>query len=83
VARNAEGDLAGSVLTMPEAVRNLHALGAPLAQAVEAATALPARILGLDDVGVLEPGARADVVVLDDNLAVERVLLGGDARVAV
>jgi N-acetylglucosamine-6-phosphate deacetylase len=83
VARNAKGDLAGSVLTMPEAARNLHALGAPLAQAVEAATALPARILGLDDVGVLEPGARADVVVLDDNLEVERVLLGGDARVAV
>jgi N-acetylglucosamine-6-phosphate deacetylase len=82
-ARNAEGNLAGSVLTMPEAVRNLHALGATLAAAVEAATAVPARILGLEDAGLLAPGAPADVVVLDDNLEVERVLLGGESRVAV
>ena len=45
--RGPDGVLAGSVLTMIEAVRNLHALGVPLADAVDAATAVPARVLGL------------------------------------
>ena len=49
--RGPDGVLAGSVLTMIEAVRNLHALGVPLAEAVAAATSTPARVLG-------EPGAR-------------------------
>ena len=44
--RGPDGVLAGSVLTMIEAVRNLHALGVPLADAVGAATTVPARVLG-------------------------------------
>ena len=44
--RGPDGVLAGSVLTMIEAVQNLHALGVPLAEAVGAATAVPARVLG-------------------------------------
>jgi N-acetylglucosamine-6-phosphate deacetylase len=43
---------------------------------------VPARVLGLTDTGRLEPGYRADVVVLDDNLEIQRVLVGGEARVA-
>jgi N-acetylglucosamine-6-phosphate deacetylase len=54
----------------------------PLPAAVEAATAVPARVVGRPDVGVLEPGAPADIVVLDDGLEIERVLLGGEALVA-
>ena len=46
VARGLDDVLAGSSLTMIEAVRNLHALGASLAEAVAAATAVPARVLG-------------------------------------
>ncbi len=46
--RGPDGVLAGSVLTMIEAVRNLHELGVPLAGAVEAATAVPARASGPD-----------------------------------
>ena len=69
------GRLAGSRLTMAEAVRNLHALGVPLADALAAATSIPARLAGRPDLGVLTVGARADVLVLDDALAVERVLL--------
>jgi N-acetylglucosamine-6-phosphate deacetylase len=45
--------LAGTTLTLLEAVRNLHALGVPFADAVGAATAVPARVLGRTDVGVL------------------------------
>jgi N-acetylglucosamine-6-phosphate deacetylase len=76
-----DGVLAGTVLTMIEAVRNLHALGIRLEDAVGAATEVPARIIGRTDLGVLEPGGVADVVVLDDRLEIVRVLCGGDARV--
>jgi N-acetylglucosamine-6-phosphate deacetylase len=71
-----DGVIAGSALTMIEAVRNLHALGVPLEAAVGAATVVPARLLGREDLGVLEVGARADVVVLDDRLEVLRVAIG-------
>jgi N-acetylglucosamine-6-phosphate deacetylase len=76
-----DGVFAGTVLTMVEAVRNLHALGVPFEGAVDAATRVPARIVGRPDLGRLEPGARADVVVLDDRLEIARVLAGGEARV--
>ena len=82
VARRADGVLAGSVVTMIEAVRNLHALGAPLVDAVAAATSVPARVVGSAGLGVLRPGGEADVVVLDDRLEVRRVLLAGLERVA-
>jgi N-acetylglucosamine-6-phosphate deacetylase len=80
-ARNSDDVLAGSVVTMIEAIRNLHALGVPLADSLDAATSVPARVVGAD-VGTLEPGARADVVVLDDNLEIERVVVGGEELVA-
>ncbi len=76
-----DGVLAGTVLTMIDAVRNLHALGIPFEEAIGAATSVPARILGRPDLGVLEPGGRADLVVLDDRLEIVRVHCGGDARV--
>ena len=72
-----DGTLAGSVLTMIDAVRNLHALGVPFEQAVGAATEVPARLLGRDDIGVLEPGGPADIVVLDDRLEIQTVLCAG------
>jgi N-acetylglucosamine-6-phosphate deacetylase len=81
VARGPDGQLAGSVLTMIEAVRNLHELGVPLSDALAAASTVPAGVLGLPDVGRLAPGSVADVVVVDDNLQIERVLVGGQERV--
>jgi N-acetylglucosamine-6-phosphate deacetylase len=82
VARSADGALAGSTVTMLEAVRNLHALDVLLADAVAAATSVPARVVGRDDIGALVPGAAADVVVLDDALEIKRVLVDGAERVA-
>jgi N-acetylglucosamine-6-phosphate deacetylase len=76
-----DGVLAGTVLTMIDAVRNVHALGIPFEDAVAAATAVPARILGRTDVGVLEPGGPADVVVIDDRLEIVHVLCAGEERV--
>jgi N-acetylglucosamine-6-phosphate deacetylase len=78
VARIAGTDtIAGSTLTLDRAVRNCVAAGVPLAQAVRAATATPADYLGLGDVGRLAAGRRADLVVLDDDLAVTRVMHRG------
>ena len=76
-----DGTLAGTVLTMIEAVRNFHALGVPFEQAVGAATEVPARFLARGDVGFLEPGGLADVVVLDDRLEIQTVLCSGRSDV--
>jgi N-acetylglucosamine-6-phosphate deacetylase len=75
--RLADGTLAGSVLTLDQAVRNLVASGAGLAQAVHAAATAPARLLGREDLGVLRPGAPAHLTVLDSQLAVTRTLVNG------
>ncbi|HEY8339686.1 MAG TPA: N-acetylglucosamine-6-phosphate deacetylase [Egibacteraceae bacterium] len=73
------GALAGSSLTMAEAVRRaVRDVGLPLADAVAAATTTPAQALGLADVaGTLAPGRRADLVVLDDDLEVVAVMAAG------
>jgi N-acetylglucosamine-6-phosphate deacetylase len=82
VVRSEDGMLAGSALTMIEAVRNLVAVDVPLERALEAATSVPARLLGDPTVGRLAPGGPADVVVLDDTLEVVRTLVGGESLVA-
>ena len=80
--RGPDGVLAGSVLTMIEAVRNLYALGVPLEDAIGAATATPARVLGDRELGRIDVGLPADLVVLNDRLEIDRVVLGGEPRVA-
>ena len=82
VVRREDGVLAGSALTMIDAVRNLVAEDVPLARALEAASAVPARILGLTEVGRLTPGGPADIVVLGDGLDIVRTVVGGETRVA-
>ncbi len=72
-----DGTLAGSTLTMDQALRNLVSLGMPLAQASRRCSALPAEHLGLSAHGVLAVGARSDIVVLDAALAVRSVYVGG------
>jgi N-acetylglucosamine-6-phosphate deacetylase len=79
--RGPNGVLAGSVLTMIDAVRNLHALGVGLADAVAAATSVPAAVLGLPTLGRLDVDLPADIVVLTDTLEIESVFVGGEARV--
>jgi N-acetylglucosamine-6-phosphate deacetylase len=69
IARLENGVLAGSVLTMPAAVRELIRIGGSVEQALHAASRRS-----------LAPGAPADVVVLDDALEVRDVVLGGVRR---
>jgi N-acetylglucosamine-6-phosphate deacetylase len=76
-ARLPDGTLAGSVLSMDKAVRNLVGIGVPWTEAVHAATTVPARLLGREDLATLRPGTRADIAVLDDASAVTRTLVDG------
>jgi N-acetylglucosamine-6-phosphate deacetylase len=69
--------LAGSVIALDDAVRNLVASGVPLPMAVAAAGANPLSMLGVTDRGRIAPGQRADLVQLDDSLRVRRVMRGG------
>jgi N-acetylglucosamine-6-phosphate deacetylase len=78
VARNQEGRLAGSTLTLDRAVRHMVGLGVPLAEALKMATMGPARRLGLaGKKGVIAPGADADLVFLSQDLKVEGVMTRG------
>ncbi|MFI5199773.1 MAG: N-acetylglucosamine-6-phosphate deacetylase [Candidatus Limnocylindrales bacterium] len=71
------GTLAGSVIALDRAVRNLVRNGASLPAAVGAAGRNPLDLLGIADRGRIVPGQRADLVDLDDDLVVRRVMRGG------
>jgi N-acetylglucosamine-6-phosphate deacetylase len=76
-ARLEGGKLAGSVLPLDEAVGNLvAATGCSPEDAVATVTATPARLLGMPDRARLERGARADVVLLTDELRVVATFIG-------
>ena len=73
-----DGTLAGSVLTMDHAIRNVvNHCGVSLEQAVRSASTNPARVMGLTDRGAIAVGQRGDLVELDDQLHVGGVWLGG------
>ncbi|MFD1828699.1 N-acetylglucosamine-6-phosphate deacetylase [Streptomyces desertarenae] len=85
VARLVEGgSIAGSTLTLDTALRRAVTVdGLPVADAVRALTATPARMLGLADrVGSIEPGKDADLVVLDGDYRVAGVMRKGEWVVA-
>jgi N-acetylglucosamine-6-phosphate deacetylase len=65
---------------MIEAVRNLHALGVALEDAVGAATLAPAGLLGDPELGRIDVGLPADLVVLNDRIEIERVVVAGVDR---
>ena len=74
------GTLAGSVIALDSAVRNLVRNGATLPAAVAAASRNPLAMLGIADRGRLAGGQLADVVELSDDLVVQRVMRGGTWR---
>jgi N-acetylglucosamine-6-phosphate deacetylase len=69
--------LAGSVIALDSAVRNVTTVGIPLTDAVAAASRNPLGLLGVTDRGRLAEGQRADLVELDEDLTVRRVMRGG------
>ncbi|MFW6381315.1 MAG: N-acetylglucosamine-6-phosphate deacetylase [Bacillota bacterium] len=79
-ARLENGDLAGSVLTLDQAVRNIMSLEIlNLPEVISMVTLNPAVLLGVDDyLGRLAPGYRADLVLLNKDLEVEKVFKAGE-----
>lgn len=75
---NARGSIAGSVITMLDAVKTMLSLGASECDVARMASLNPARLLGIDrDCGSIEEGKRADLVALDSNASVQIVITGG------
>jgi len=80
ICRNSEGKLAGSTLTLDRALRNVVALGVPLADAVRMLTLNPATLLGIPfKKGSLRVGADADILLLDETLQLANVWVRGEA----
>jgi N-acetylglucosamine-6-phosphate deacetylase len=71
------GTLAGSVITLADAVRTAVAAGVPLAVALTAASTTPADVMGRADLGRIAAGARGDVIALDPQLGVQAVWSAG------
>ncbi len=77
-ARLGDGTLAGSILTLDEALRRMLRLtGEPLDKLVPMVTQIPARMLGLCDMGAIGPGMCADLCLLDENLRPVNTWVGG------
>ena len=79
VCRAEDGTLAGTAIDMAGAVRNIAAItGCDLAAASRMASRSPAAFLGLDaTVGTIEPGKRADLIIVDAALQVAMTMIGG------
>jgi len=79
-ARLEDGQLAGRVLTLDQAIRNINSLNIlTLPEIIAMVTINPARILGIDQqLGKLTPGYKADLVLLDESLNVIRVFKDGE-----
>ncbi|MBI5714286.1 MAG: N-acetylglucosamine-6-phosphate deacetylase [Chloroflexi bacterium] len=76
--RLADGTLAGSILKMDQAVRNMiEFTGCSLAEAVNMASRTPATLLGLNRKGRIAEGCDADIVILDKELNVQKTFVAG------
>lgn len=73
-----DGTLAGSTLTLDQALRNLVGLGLEIADASRRVSTHAADYMGLDERGRLAVGAWADLVVMDRDLQLQRVLVEGE-----
>lgn len=74
-----DGTLAGSVTDLMSCMKTAVSFGIPLADAVRAAAVNPAKAIGIfSRVGSLEPGKRANVVILDENLELKDVFFRGE-----
>lgn len=80
---NASGSIAGSVISMLDAVRFMHSLGVSYVELAQMASSNPARLLEVYDVcGSIEVGKRADLVALDQSGNVKLTVIGGRHEVS-
>ncbi|GAA4915910.1 N-acetylglucosamine 6-phosphate deacetylase [Stackebrandtia albiflava] len=78
-ARLTNGSIAGSTITMDDGFRNAVTLaGLEVPAASQMASGTPAELLGLDDVGQISPGMRADLLVYSEDLRLQAVMRAGE-----
>ncbi|HYV07881.1 MAG TPA: N-acetylglucosamine-6-phosphate deacetylase [Blastocatellia bacterium] len=78
----AAGALAGSVITLREALKNVVSLGVPLHEAIKMASLQPLRVAGLDrENGSIQAGKHADMIALGGNFDIEMVIARGEVIV--
>lgn len=76
--RNERGSIAGSVITMLDAVKMMKSLAISTADVSKMASLAPAKVLGIEkEYGSIEKGKRADLVVIDENAKVKLTIIGG------
>nr|WP_299909164.1 N-acetylglucosamine-6-phosphate deacetylase [uncultured Paracoccus sp.] len=74
----ADGTLAGADIALIDAVRHVHqGLGLPLDQALQLAALNPAQAMGCEDLGHLQPGARADFIAITPEITAAGTWIGG------
>ncbi len=77
-ARLENGVLAGSILRMNEAIRNVYKhTSYKLDEVVKMATVTPSKMLGLEKVGVIKEGYLADLVIFDENIDIKSTIVEG------
>lgn len=78
-ARLSDGTLAGSVLHLDQAVKNMrNQTKLPLPEIISMVTANPAKLIGLDSmIGSLQPGKRADFTIFDENINIKATIING------
>jgi N-acetylglucosamine-6-phosphate deacetylase len=75
---NEKGNIAGSVITMQDAFKNVLSLGFSITEVSRMASANPAKLLGLQSqIGSIKKGLKADLIVLDSNGKHISTILGG------
>lgn len=75
LATLSDGTIAGSATNLYDGMRNAAAFGIPWEEAIAAASMVPAKSIGIfDETGSLTPGKRADVILVDKELKLVRVL---------
>jgi N-acetylglucosamine-6-phosphate deacetylase len=73
------GALAGSVITLRQAVKNMFSSGVPVHEAIKMASFIPARVAGIDrERGSIEEGKRADLISISDEFDINLAILGGE-----
>lgn len=81
-ARLKSGNLAGSTANLNQCVRNAYKhLDLPLYEAIGYATKNAADHLGLNDYGRIKEGCVADMIFIDDDINIHRVILNGETKI--
>ena len=84
-ARLLDGTLAGSVLQLNQAIKNLwENTDLSLQQVIATVTINPAKLIGLDhEIGSLELGRKADIVIFDENIDIKATIIDGEVKVCI